>query len=77
MYTRLSSLVCLLTLLAVVGCNSSTPAPQTSSPEDQKKIMEAMLPNVTPEIKEQVKSASSEATPAASAEEKPAEEKKE
>ncbi len=78
MYTRLSSLVCLLTLLTVVGCNSgasSTPTTKMSDAEGKKK-MESMQPGMIPNIEEMKKKyGTPEATPAAGDEAKPAEEK--
>lgn len=78
MYTRFSSLVCLLTLLAVAGCDSAatTTPPKKISDAEQKKMMEGMRPQMTPEMLEQMKkSAGPEGTPAAGGEAKPAEEK--
>lgn len=78
MYTRLFSLVCLLTFLANAGCNSnsSSAPPTVNTAEDQKKMMDSMMPKMTPEMIESMKkSAGPDGTPATGGEAKPAEEK--
>ena len=84
MYARLSSVVCLLTLLSIVGCGGSSPPPASKGPdinsaEYQKKMMGSMH-NATSAAAPagDAKPAEGDAKPAEEkpVEEKPAEEKK-
>ena len=79
MYTRLMSLACLLTLLAIVGCDSGaskTPAPASgpnvNSPEYKQMMMQGMQkpPGATEPAIGEVKPTEGDAK---SAEEKPSE----